>query len=205
MYKIYFGNRYLLIADKSINNSANVFSFNAINDLQKCILHFDRESVEPFIIITSDNPEKVFSQIIKMFTFIEAAGGVVKNENDDIFMIYRYNKWDLPKGKREKNEKIEQCALREVEEECGINGHYIIRPLSSTFHTFHHNNDLCFKQVFWFEMKYKGDQICTPQLEEDITQVVWASRFQLPTFLLQSYPSIVDTIKSIESMSLHSL
>jgi 8-oxo-dGTP pyrophosphatase MutT (NUDIX family) len=35
-------------------------------------------------------------------------------------MILRLGKWDLPKGKMEKNEEPMICAIREVEEECGI-------------------------------------------------------------------------------------
>ena len=37
-----------------------------------------------------------------------------------MLFIYRFNKWDLPKGKLNKGEKKQDCAIREVEEECGI-------------------------------------------------------------------------------------
>ena len=56
----------------------------------------------------------------ELLPLIEAAGGLVKNENGDYLFIYRNDKWDLPKGKIEKDEKTKVAAVREVEEECGI-------------------------------------------------------------------------------------
>ncbi len=55
---------------------------------------------------------------------VDAAGGLIYRKNDseapEVVMIYRWGKWDLPKGKREKNESIADCAAREVSEELGI-------------------------------------------------------------------------------------
>ena len=197
MYKIYFGERYLLIADKGINKSAKVFPFKSIDNLPEFVSNFDEALTEKSVTITTENPEAVFSKIIEHFTFIEAAGGVVKNTNAEFLMIYRYHKWDLPKGKREKGELIEQCALREVEEECGISGHQIVKPLSSTFHTYHDKNRLCIKQTFWFEMYYHGTTVCIPQLEEDISQAIWVKKYELPDLLINTYPSVIDIMKSV--------
>ena len=54
------------------------------------------------------------------YLLVKAAGGIVYNANNELLMIYRNNKWDLPKGKIEKGETPKQCALREVEEETGV-------------------------------------------------------------------------------------
>lgn len=56
---------------------------------------------------------------------IEAAGGVVVRTVDggrtEVLLIHRPRRddWTLPKGKRERSETHEQCALREVHEETG--------------------------------------------------------------------------------------
>ena len=64
--------------------------------------------------IITDNWEAFCSK----HTLIEAAGGLVYNIENQLLMIFRNNKWDLPKGKLEVGENIQECAIREVEEEC---------------------------------------------------------------------------------------
>jgi len=197
MYKIYFGERYLLITDKGINISANVFPIESINNLFDFVTDFDVLSTEKCVILLSQNPSIVFAQIIDTFLYIEAAGGLVINEDNELLMIYRYNKWDLPKGKREKGEMINQTALREVEEECGILGHTIVKELPSTFHTYHDKKQLCIKQTFWFEMKYKRSKNCTPQIEEDITEVIWVNKNDFPRLFVNTYTSVIDSINCV--------
>ena len=40
-----------------------------------------------------------------------AAGGWVENENREVLWIYRLDHWDLPKGKLETGENIDQCTM----------------------------------------------------------------------------------------------
>ena len=54
------------------------------------------------------------------FRYVVAAGGVVYSPAGEILMIHRNGRWDLPKGHMESGESTAQCALREVEEECGV-------------------------------------------------------------------------------------
>lgn len=68
----------------------------------------------------ADNPQEVFEKLQVRCKFILAAGGLVKNTEDQWLLIFRLGKWDLPKGKLENGETPEAAALREVEEECGI-------------------------------------------------------------------------------------
>jgi len=50
-----------------------------------------------------------------------AAGGLVVDDDGRLLLVHRprYNDWTLPKGKLDPGETLEQCALREVEEESG--------------------------------------------------------------------------------------
>jgi 8-oxo-dGTP pyrophosphatase MutT (NUDIX family) len=126
------------------------------------------------------------------FIPLKAAGGLIKNQKDEILMIYRRGKWDLPKGKLNNGESFEKAALREVKEECGITGMQIVRPLMSTYHTYPYKDGTALKKTSWYEMVYKGENELKPQIEEDIEEVRWVSREKLDFYLKNSYPAICD-------------
>ena len=67
---------------------------------------------------------------------VVAGGGKVYNSKKEVLFIHRNGKWDLPKGKAEKKEDMETTAIREVEEECAVNGLEILKPLKDTFHIY---------------------------------------------------------------------
>ncbi|MEF9950565.1 MAG: NUDIX domain-containing protein [Mucinivorans sp.] len=126
-------------------------------------------------------------------TTIKAGGGVVINPKGEILMIFRRGHWDLPKGKLEEGESIECCALREVEEECGIGDLILGRFICITEHNYtEHGCDLI-KQTHWFAMQ--GEGLLTPQLSEDITRACWVDPAEVPVFLEQSYPSIAEVFR----------
>ena len=88
------------------------------------------------------------------YKVIEAAGGLVFNEKNKILMIFRNGKWDLPKGKIELGESIEDAAIREVEEECGIDNLKIDNKLINTYHTYNLNGFNILKKT-WFRLHLK--------------------------------------------------
>ena len=92
---------------------------------------------------------------------------------DETLFIYRRNKWDLPKGKNDKGETIDQTALREVKEETGITDLKIIDFRTITYHIFKKNNEYCLKETTWYNMVSNFDGEFIPELKEDITKVVW--------------------------------
>ncbi|WP_298297911.1 NUDIX domain-containing protein [Hydrotalea sp.] len=101
---------------------------------------------------------------------VYAAGGIVWNENNELLMIRRYGKWDLPKGHLQSNETLEQCALREVKEETGLKTLEIIDNADIT-HYEYFDNDLhqeAIKKIHWFEMKTITHLDVMPELEEQI-------------------------------------
>lgn len=126
---------------------------------------------------------------------IIAAGGLVQNTKGEYLFIFRRGKWDLPKGKVDKNEKIEDAAIREVEEECGISGLEIIRPISKTYHTYTIKGEKILKETHWFFMKTNRTEKLIPQTEEDITEAVWADKKEVKTLLENTYDTIKDVGK----------
>tara|TARA_A100001015_G_scaffold305486_1_gene398274 strand:+ start:3463 stop:3873 length:411 start_codon:yes stop_codon:yes gene_type:complete len=131
---------------------------------------------------------------LKLLPNVVAAGGKVLNSSGRILFIFRNGKWDLPKGKTESNETIDQTALREVEEETGIKGLYITKPLEITYHILKRNNKYQIKKTYWFEMysDYKAD--LSPQLSEGITKVKWIGPKKLKKVKKNIYANIEGLI-----------
>ena len=130
------------------------------------------------------------------FDLVLAAGGLVEREKE-LLWIYRNNKWDLPKGKKEINEDMETTAIREVQEECGLGNELSIKKfLISTFHTYFIKDTPILKRTDWFLMNYKGSENLKPQLEEGITKVVWVSIDKSESLSMLSYSSIREVWKS---------
>jgi 8-oxo-dGTP pyrophosphatase MutT (NUDIX family) len=127
---------------------------------------------------------------------IEAAGGLVYNDKNQLLMIFRNGRWDLPKGKLEVGENIEQCAMREVEEECAVSGLIITQQLQETYHTYEINGQKILKRTYWFEMKssFKGN--LTPQNKEGITVAVWVDEQDIAEKLENSFGNIIELFKT---------
>ena len=123
------------------------------------------------------------------FKEINAAGGVVVNELDEVLLIHRRGKWDLPKGKVEPGESRQDAALREVVEECGIAAPENRGHLIDTYHVYHLNEDRILKKTEWFSM-FAPKEIPTPQAEEQIDKAVWASVSELDIESLDTYRNI---------------
>ena len=69
------------------------------------------------------------TQFFSQYRTIKAAGGLVLNDKNEVLLIYRRNKWDLPKGKVDEEEKLRAAALREVGEETGLKNPEIISAI----------------------------------------------------------------------------
>ena len=136
--------------------------------------------------------QEEFDEFIKNRKFIHAAGGLVQNTNGDFLFMERNNTLDLPKGKLEKGESDEEGALREVEEETGVSGLEIIRPLLETYHTYTMNGKDVFKRTAWFLMHVSGAPEPTPQVEEGISWVKWMSTKEVSSCIQDAYASVID-------------
>ena len=127
---------------------------------------------------------------------IIAAGGLVTNSNQELLMIFRREKWDLPKGKLDPNEDILTCAIREVTEETGVTPLTINNFYHITYHdyfdTWQQQNVR--KATHWYGMTTIGEPTLLPQTEEDITAVAWVPVSEIDTKLNNTYPNIVEVV-----------
>ncbi len=157
------------------------------------------------IILFHNDTDMVFKEVCSFFRCIEAAGGVVKNSKGEVLLIHRRGFWDLPKGKIDKGETIEQAAVREVIEETGIENVRIIAPIhfrklknTATYHSYFIDDELALKVSYWFKMETDFEADLIPQLEEDIEQAIWVKESAIPDYFDTMYLSIIDVLKEIE-------
>jgi ADP-ribose pyrophosphatase YjhB (NUDIX family) len=195
--RIYFNDKFMEFGNEAMQSSQNQsFKFSESGkNLDKFIEEFLDETKKNSINITSIRFEKALEMMKRSFYYIEAAGGFIEKENKFLF-IRRHNRWDLPKGKLEKNETVERAAIRECEEECAIKNLRIIRPLSSTFHIYQYKKGYALKQSYWFYMQTDYSEELIPQTEESITEVKWFSRSEIDSIILNdTYYTIGDVTK----------
>ena len=128
---------------------------------------------------------------------IIAAGGLVSNDNNELLMIYRRGKWDLPKGKLDEGESIETCALREVQEETGLANVTLQKFIGITNHEYfdtYINADVT-KETHWYAMQAAPGQVLVPQTTEDIEEIEWVRKEILEIYLNNTYPNIIDIVQ----------
>lgn len=201
-YKIFFGEKPLFLCDEIddtiqpyIHHDDAIFIDELDPHLVKSMIHeMQLEKVHAGVFFHPDL-EELKKAFYKKFTIIIAAGGLVQNEKNEILMIHRRGKWDMPKGKLDKKEKLEDCAVREVEEETGLKNVKLIAPLTITYHTYHEGARFILKESHWYTMKADGKQKLVPQTEEDIHDIKWVAEKELGKYLKDSYPSVQDAIK----------
>lgn len=105
-----------------------------------------------------------------------SAGGVVYRCANGVahFLLIRdpYENWGLPKGHVERGESAEETAVREVQEETGIERLDLRAPLGTIDWFFRDGPDLIHKYCHFFLME-TGTTRTVPQLDEGITDCIW--------------------------------
>lgn len=209
MYKIYINQVCLLLTDnqeaQSFNSVPTILSIPYENDkeLTQSILAWEAYEGKKTICLHDKDLRVLKYNFFKNYNLHVAGGGLVINENGEYLLIYRNEKWDLPKGHTEKGETIEETALREVIEETGIENLSIAQPIQMTpqenitYHTYiSKKGKRVMKETHWFEMKTNAQTTLTPQLEEGIEKAVWIKKAELPNYIKDAYDNIADILSN---------
>lgn len=201
--KIYFDNKPLFLCDDVdsslqpyLHHDDAVFIDEFSSQAVKSMVHeMEQPNIHAGIFFHKDFAalKKAF---FKKFTLIFAAGGFVQNEKGEVLMMFRRGKWDLPKGKIDHNESVEDCAVRETEEETGLKNIKLISPLLTTYHTYHEGSRHILKETTWFKMKVSGTQLLIPQADEGISKLEWVKKEGIKKYQNNSFPSIEDVLEA---------
>ena len=200
MYKVFINDKPIILLDVSENYSVSVGSLITslpnktdmplflemlinLNECKECI-------------IIGDELEKLWEEFCKRFRIIIGAGGLVKNQSNDLLVIRRNDKWDLPKGKVEKGEALEIAAVREVEEECGLHMLCLEEAAPITYHIYSQNHNYYLKITHWYYMSYSGMELPEPQTSEGIVEARWMNPKEIETML---YTNTYANIKNVIS------
>lgn len=147
------------------------------------------------LIIMTEDADATFKRFSKLYQPVAAAGGLVFNERDELLLILRQGKWDLPKGKVDKGETVEEAAIREVQEECGIEKLELLEPIMRMYHTYYLDQKRVLKTTHWFKMQALQYSKMLPQLEENITDLRWLDPKNLDIEALDTYNSIRELLR----------
>jgi hypothetical protein len=197
-YKVYFANRPLVFTEMEelpVDSFAHE-SFVSQGKMDTALIENAISRGARSIHVRCADLAESWSAFCDQFTLIQAAGGVVRNAKEEVLFIYRLDKWDLPKGKVEKQEAIDAAALREVEEECSIGDLLLKQHLITTYHTYIQDGTPILKSTDWFLMFYNGTEIPKPQLIEGITKVEWMHPQQWEVVQRNTFPSVLDVLQA---------
>lgn len=145
-------------------------------------------------IIEDISIDALKKELYELYEPIDAAGGVVMNEAGKVLMIFRRGKWDLPKGKRDDDEDIATCALREVSEETGLQQLSIGAKICDTYHVYEQKGEQLLKRTTWYKMEGNSKENLVPQLEENILEAKWIAEKELGPKVYKSYAAVREVL-----------
>ncbi|UJH91122.1 NUDIX hydrolase [Antarcticibacterium sp. 1MA-6-2] len=189
MYKVFVNDIPIILSTKKdIGEKYKSFPIKTVK--LKRIINKINDGELMFVNLYHDKEEKLLKHLFKKLPVVTAAGGMVFNDKNEILFIYRNKRWDLPKGKVEKGETLEESARREVMEETGIKDLEITSHIKETYHIFKRKDKYRIKVTHWYKMFSTYDGELIPELNEGIKKVKWKNLEKSRKALTKSYSNI---------------
>ncbi|MEX1192369.1 MAG: NUDIX domain-containing protein [Brumimicrobium sp.] len=198
MYKVFIDNIPIFFQKETRNRTNLPSEFYPVLEIERYdefVKYLNHNAKKVGLFVQSTEPILSLQLFFSKFKYIEAAGGVVYNSKKDSYLfIKRHGYWDIPKGKIEKGESLEEAALREVNEECGINDLTIQKLICTTYHTYFAYGKYHLKKTYWYYMLSDDFKKLSPQFEEGITETKWIPKESWDTVKENTFKSIEEVL-----------
>jgi 8-oxo-dGTP pyrophosphatase MutT (NUDIX family) len=189
MYKVFVNDKPLFLTNEvEKETDFKLFLLESV-DIEQLIIKMFNNKINKAYLYHPDEKE-ILDKVKEKIPVKKAGGGLVYNKKGEVLFIFRNGKWDLPKGGCDKEEEIEDCSIREVEEETGVTNLKISKKLQKTYHVFKRNGVYRLKVTHWFEMTTTFEGTPIPQENEGIEKVAWLNKAQIKEALTNSYENI---------------
>ena len=198
MYKVFFNRKVVLLTTKIVDHDDETPLFYIKYSDQKQIISALKSKKTKAIYLYHAKEDKLWKKLLKIFSLVEAAGGLVEHLSGKFLFIYRNEKWDLPKGRVEKKEILIDGAVREVMEETGVKDLIVKKNLNHTFHLFSRNGKYKLKKTYWYLMTTSYNGVLEPQLDEGIVKAEWKTKEEIPDLMKNAYHNIKILLEEVE-------
>ena len=202
MYKIYVNDRPVLLVE-----SGGVPAIEGLNEPDHYLGLYQGKKKQLFqyldlldknpdakqVVLFSPNLESLWEDFQSCFKILEAAGGLVENEAGETLVFFRRGFWDLPKGKIDPGETPEEAAVREVQEETGIQNIDLGPLITTTWHTYRMKDKRILKKTYWYKMDTSDTEL-VPQTEEDIEEIKWVKLEEWLKSEPKMYRSLLEVV-----------
>jgi 8-oxo-dGTP pyrophosphatase MutT (NUDIX family) len=110
--------------------------------------------------------------------------------------LYKTPEWGFPKGRKDKNEKNIDCAIREFEEETGINKdkYLILNRLNTVDESVIGTNNITYKLIYYFGIALNEIELNTNDESYEVGDIKWMNFEEI---ILNIRPYFKDKIMMI--------
>ena len=200
MYKVFSNDQVITLTDSYEDYQSGFetlfIHYRSEQALFESIELLNSSAIVSGLCVYTEKLDDLWNTFCSKYKVIEAAGGIVKND-EKVLMILKNDHWDLPKGKIDGVESIEEAALREVSEECGLNDLSITGNLDNTYYLYRENSNVVLKKTSWFLMSSGTEGPLQGDESEGIVDVKWVKASEWKQLSEKSYISVINLLSSI--------
>lgn len=199
MYKVFSNGRKISFTNQVIENlnKSNGFFYRYVDkeELNRIIDFFETVYSIKDLFLIHDDPETLFNDFLSLFDITKSVGGLITNDYDEVLLVKRWHKWDLPKAEFDESKDIAKNIIDSLNAECGLYNLRIEEILDSTYYMFNLNNERILKKVSWCKIHQTGPDINSSDENSDF-KTKWVSIKDLHEYLPNAFDQVAEVINS---------